>query len=34
MNSKKCEKFTESIFTNKDPRKNKLRLPAYSDKLL
>ena len=33
MNSKKSKKITESIFTYKDPRKNKLGLPAYPDKL-
>ena len=34
MNSKKYEKITESVFTNKDPRKNKLGPPAYPNKLL
>ena len=33
MNSKKSEKFTETILTNKEPRKNKLGLPAYHNKL-
>ena len=33
MNSEKYEKITESVFTNKEPRKNKLGLPAYPDKL-
>ena len=33
MNSKKSEKIMESKFTYKDPRKNKLGLPAYPDKL-
>jgi hypothetical protein len=34
MNSKKCEKITETIFTNKEPRKNKMGTPAYPNKLL
>ena len=33
MYSKKSKKITESKYTNKDPRKNKLGVPAYPDKL-
>ena len=33
MNSKKCEKNTESKLSNKEARKNKLGSPAYSNKL-
>ena len=34
MNSKKCEKNTETIKCYKGPRKNKLGHPAYPNKLL
>ena len=33
MNSKKSEKIIESIFTNKEPRKNNIGPSAYSNKL-
>ena len=33
MNSKKSEKIIESIKSYEDARKNKLRSPAYSNKL-
>ena len=33
MNSKKCEKITENVFTYEEARKNKLGAPAYSNKL-
>ena len=34
MNSKKSEKIMESNYTNKEPRKNNMGHPAYSNKLL
>ena len=34
MNSKKYEKITETKYTNKGPRKNKLGVPASLNKLL
>ena len=34
MNSKKCEKITETIKSYKGPRKNKLGATAYLNKLL
>ena len=34
MNSKKCEKITESIKCYEETRKNKLGTPAYPNKLL
>ena len=33
MNSKKCEKIIESLFTDGEAKKNKLGSPAYSNKL-
>ena len=33
MNSKKCEKITESVKYYKGARKNKLGTPAYPNKL-
>ena len=33
MNSKKCEKIIQGIFTDKEPRKNNIGSPAYSNKL-
>ena len=33
MNSKNCEKITESVFTDEEARKNKLGSTAYSNKL-
>ena len=34
MNSKKCEKFTETIKSYESARKNKIGLTAYPNKLL
>ena len=34
MNSKKSEKFIQTKYTYKDPRKNKMGHPAYPNKLL